>query len=287
MSRPCAIHLLSASRVAGFVPVQSSGDATVEHFRQNFFRPGVPVVFPRGQFADLPALKRWFLPKSDELHISSELALDRAHILGHEEVMVPLELTSRGDEFQRFHAPLSMFVDWLQDAASSRTVGRLYLAQASVSNLPQRLKDDFPAPAYVADAGKGDIYDANLWIGLAPTNTPLHRDPNPNLFVQLAGKKVVRLFEPAVGLDIFRRVRDEIGRDASVLFRGDEMMKGQEKDLLENEVWGDKASEDTNQTIGYEAQLERGDGLFIPNGWWHSIKGVGEGVTGSVSAQSL
>ncbi|KAI9862514.1 MAG: hypothetical protein M1813_004366 [Trichoglossum hirsutum] len=288
MSARITVHQLSTSPVAKFAPVQALSNATVEHFRRNFFRRGVPVVFPRGQFTDLPALKHWFRPKSDELHISSELTLDRTHLLGHEEVMVPLELTSSGDRFQRFHAPLSMFVEWLQHAASSRTVDRLYLAQAPVSNLPQCLKDDFPAPTYVINAGKGDIYDTNLWIGLAPTNTPLHRDPNPNLFVQLAGKKIVRLFEPAVGVDVFKRVRKEIGMDASAVFRGDEMMKGQEKDLLEKEVWGDETGGDTiNRPIGYEAQLGRGDGLFIPNGWWHSIKGVGEGVTGSVSIRSF
>jgi ribosomal protein L16 Arg81 hydroxylase len=47
-------------------------------------------------------------------------------------------------------------------------------------------------------------------------------------------------------------------------------------------VWGDSVSADTEGS-GYEAHLEAGDGLFIPKGWWHSIKGVGEGVTASVS----
>jgi hypothetical protein len=137
-------------------------------------------------------------------------------------------------------------------------------------------------------AGRGDIYDTNLWIGLAPTYTPLHRDPNPNLFVQLAGTKIVRLFEPVVGADIFKRVQKEAGANASAVFRGDEMMKGQERELLENEVWGDKPCENTaNRAVGYEVQLGRGDGLFIPNGWWHSIKGVGEGITGSASTHRL
>jgi Cupin-like domain len=277
---------LPASRITAFAPVQVLGDPTVEHFRRHFFRPSLPAIFPRGQFADLPALKHWFLPKNGTLHSSSELLLDRTHLLGPEEIMVPLELTSGKDEFQRFHAPLIMFVEWVRRAAMSNTTDRLYLAQAKVSDLPQRLKDDFPAPAYVTRAGKGDIYDTNLWIGLAPTYTPLHRDPNPNIFVQLAGTKVVRLFEPAIGVDIFKRVQREVGANASAVFRGDEMMVGQEKELLEDQVWGDRAGNDTTfRPLGYEAQLGRGDGLFIPSGWWHSIKGVGEGITGSVSVQ--
>jgi ribosomal protein L16 Arg81 hydroxylase len=63
------------------------------------------------------------------------------------------------------------------------------------------------------------------------------------------------------------------------------MMQGQERILLEQAVWDDADSDGTNnvQDEGYEAHLEAGDGLFIPKGWWHSIKGIGEGVTASVS----
>ncbi|KAH0536179.1 hypothetical protein FGG08_006918 [Glutinoglossum americanum] len=282
MSARIFLRQSATTRVAAFAPVQALSDTTVDHFRQHFFRPGLPVIFPRGQFADLPALKNWFRPKDGELHGSSELILDRSHILGHDEIMVPLELTSSGDNFQRFRAPLSMFVEWSQQATSSRTTDRLYLAQASLSDLPQRLKNDFPAPTYVVNTGKNDIYDTNLWIGLAPTYTPLHRDPNPNLFVQLAGTKTVRLFEPTVGADIFTRVQEEANTNNSAAFRGDEMMKGRERELLENEVWGGRpCGSATNRALGYEVQLGPGDGLFIPKGWWHSIKGVGEGITGS------
>ena len=128
-------------------------------------------------------------------------------------------------------------------------------------------------------AGKGDIYDANLWMGLSPTYTPLHRDPNPNLFLQLAGRKVVRLFPPDVGATIFAGVQEKLGRNASSTFRGEEMMQGPEKDLLEREVWEHKE----HGADGYEAVLDHSEALFIPLGWWHSIKGVGKGVTASVN----
>jgi len=29
--------------------------------------------------------------------------------------------------------------------------------------------------------------------------------------------------------------------------------------------------------------LEAGDGMFIPKGWWHSVKGVGKGIIGSAN----
>jgi hypothetical protein len=62
--------------------------------------------------------------------------------------------------------------------------------------------------------------------------------------------------------------------------RGEEMMQGKEKEVLEDVVWNSR-----NDVSGecWEAELSSGDGLFIPKGWWHSIKGVGTGMTGSVN----
>jgi hypothetical protein len=220
------------------------------------------------------------------------------------DALVPLELTqsqpqnSEIDEhddnsqlsFRKFHAPLSLFLQWIRDAEtqSQPSSTRLYLAQCQLLDLPQTLRNDIPTPRLVAESGKGDIYDTNIWVGYPPTYTPLHRDPNPNLFVQLAGRKVVRLLAPQDGQAVFARVRRQLGRsggrDATV-FRGEEMMQGRERDLLERGVWGDVhvEGEEGETCEGFEAELEAGDGLFIPKGWWHSIKGVGTNVTASVS----
>ena len=163
---------------------------------------------------------------------------------------------------------------------------RLYLAQCQISDLPQPLQADLLTPDLVLKAGKGDIYDANIWIGLPPTYTPLHRDPNPNFFLQLAGTKIVRLFPPEVGSEIFGAVQAKLGRNGSAVFRGEEMMQGEEREMLANEVWGDGDSSQLCpglQVGGYEATVEQGKALFIPLGWWHSIRSVGTGTTASVN----
>jgi hypothetical protein len=157
----------------------------------------------------------------------------------------------------------------------------LYIAQAQLSQLPEELCEDLRVPDLVLKTGKGDIYDSNLWLGLPPTYTPLHKDPNPNLFVQIAGNKVVRLFRPEVGLSIFNDVQRKIwksGMMASPSMRGDEMMQGDEKIELENAVWGCPEGTD-----GFEVMLRPGDSLFIPKGWWHSIKSVNLDVNCSVN----
>ncbi|KAI9886536.1 MAG: RNA recognition motif-containing protein [Watsoniomyces obsoletus] len=217
------------------------------------------------------------------------LELDKDYLLQYGDPLVPLELTrSVGnsqkhpeESFQRFQAPLSLFVQWTMSARDNRSE-RLYLAQAPLSDLPPRLQEDLPPPKIIW-AGKGDIYNANLWMGLAPTYTPLHRDPNPNLFVQLAGTKVVRLFEPDVGQNIFARVQQELGRTASTSIRDEGMMQGEEKRRMHKAVWSDEQSNvDRYGSRAFEVQLQRGDAIFIPKGWWHSIKGIGLGLTASV-----
>ena len=56
------------------------------------------------------------------------------------------------------------------------------------------------------------------------------------------------------------------------------MMEGPERAALDEAVWGKDANGE-----GYDAMVNPGDALFIPNGWWHSIKSVGGGVTASVN----
>jgi hypothetical protein len=109
--------------------------------------------------------------------------------------------------------------------------------------------------------------------------TPLHRDPNPNLFVQLAGRKIIRMMKPQAGRDLYMRVRAGSGH---ANLRGEEMMAGGENARLEEAVW-EEESEIGATVKGCEAVLESGDGLYIPLGWWHSVRGVGSGVNGSVS----
>ncbi|KAF7115231.1 hypothetical protein CNMCM5793_001658 [Aspergillus hiratsukae] len=298
-----SISSTSQNRYHSLKPLR---EVKLDEFRNNYFHPELPVLLPRRHFRDLPACERWFQLNFQAVPSSKghDRRLNTEYLQEHGgDAFVPLELTQSPSEtkspgetipesselsFRQFHAPLSLFLDWMRTAESQSQATRLYLAQCQLLDLPPVLRDDFPTPDLVLRAGKGDVYDTNVWIGHPPTYTPLHRDPNPNLFVQIAGHKVVRLLAPDAGQRVFASVRRRLGcsgdREAAA-FRGVEMMQGQERTLLEQAVWDDGDSNGTNNVLdeGYEAHLETGDGLFIPKGWWHSIKGVGEGVTASVN----
>lgn len=288
---PSVQRLYFVSRYSTVSPWHRVGtlhDGSIEAFRREAFIPSLPIILPRGHFSEIPALRKWFR-RSDIQPNTYTLAQD--YLSQFRDSVVPLELTRLPDNspvsgsdntFHRAEAPLALFLEWTK-YANAQTADRLYLAQASFSILPKGLRDDLRTPDIVTKAGKGDIYDTNLWIGVPPTYTSLHRDPNPNLFVQLTGKKIVRLLKPEAGHEIFASVQTALGQTGSSALRGEEMMKGEEKRLLEAHIWGIASSHKVAVSSGYEACLERGDGLFIPQGWWHSIRGVGEGITGSVS----
>jgi len=263
-------------------------NAKLATFRREAFAPSQPALLPRGHFFGLPAMRKWFTQPQDD---GIEASFDLTYLSGYGNAIVPLEFTrltsatsveEAQDSFQRAEAPFQIFLEWAK-YATMRTPERLYLAQASFASLPEALVKDLPTPHLVARAGTGDIYDTNVWMGIAPTYTSLHRDPNPNLFVQLAGHKIVRMLPPDAGDRVFARVQSALGKAGSASFRGEEMMKGEEKKILESEVWDDVPGLSNGIHLGYEAHIWDGDGLFIPKGWWHSIKGVGGGVLGSVN----
>lgn len=260
---------------------------SVDAFRREAFIPKEPQLITLGTDPDvntaahcsIPAARKWFTVKQE-----GGQTLNVTYLEQFKAVVLPYELVSQisgrsveEQTFKRFNAPLDVFLT----ASRSNPPPQLYIAQAQLLDLPQALQDDLPTPPVILRAGKGDMYDSNIWMGFPPTYTPLHKDPNPNLFLQLASSKIVRLFKPDVGAKVFRDVQERIRSDASAIFRGDEMMQGPERIALENAVW--KCSKDME---GYEVVVRPGDALFIPKGWWHSIKSIGQNVTASVCYMS-
>ncbi|KAK4164593.1 hypothetical protein QBC43DRAFT_48859 [Cladorrhinum sp. PSN259] len=180
--------------------------------------------------------------------------------------------------FLRFDAPLALLSAGLE--YNSRCcpeeipLTQLYIAQAPISNLPPVLKADLGGgPSSILSClGRGDIYNSSIWLGLEPTYTPWHRDPNPNLFVQLRGRKAVRLMPPNRGRNLYERVQAELKQTpSSWRIRGEEMMQGAERNALFKAVW-DPSSPGTGLS---QAVLGPCDVMYLPKGWWHSVRSEG------------
>jgi hypothetical protein len=225
----------------------------------------------------LSAITKWFAPSTTD---KRSCDINTSYLEQHGSSTVPLELTRSSPHelptFERFEAPLSLLLAHMTGPPTPYL--RIYLAQHSLADLPTALQADLPTPALLTKLGRGDIYASSLWMGRPPTRTPLHRDPNPNLFVQLAGQKVIRLLSPKIGRGVYERAKLRAGGGGRANLRGEEMMVGDEMQALEEAVWDaqDEGAE------GVEAQLSAGDGLYIPLGWWHAVRGIGEGANASV-----
>lgn len=264
-------------------------NGTVETFRKEAFAPSIPATLPKSHYQDFPAIWRWFLMSKDD---PNTVALNHEYLNQFGNAIVAQEYSwlpessqdtaAIGSFFSRQELPFCNFLRWATDLGT-KTKFRIYVAQTSVSALPSKMRDDLPVPNIVTQAGRGDIYDASIWIGISPTYTPLHHDPNPNILVQLAGHKIVRLLPPDAGSDLFAEVQKLRGTGSSK-FMGEEMMMGEEGCLFNDLIWHDKFNINKSSLSGFEARLAQGDGLFIPKGWWHSVRGVGEGITASVSS---
>lgn len=265
-------------------PVARLEDGSISRFKDEAFNPGTPALLPKGHFKSLAASKKWFHQPSTNAQYPS---LNTTYLQTYSTTHVPLELTTADGKFSQIHQPLSFFLSAVSHPETLPQGTNIYLAQASIADLPRGMQADLPTPDLVLKAGKGDVYESSIWLGRAPTYTPLHRDPNPNLFVQLAGKKTVRIYRPEVGGMVFAYVQRVVGGAGNERMRGAEMMEGRERGVFEDVIWNKDGREELPwDGQGWECEVEAGDGLFIPKGWWHSIKGTGEGMTGSVSSQT-
>ncbi|KAM7202536.1 hypothetical protein V8F33_002756 [Rhypophila sp. PSN 637] len=244
----------------------------------------VPVDLPYELVADRDGV-RWFatfckemLEKRSQNFGSgdrlSQMARELNDAIGkHLNRWTDMDIPSRQKLLMRFMFGFELLGELSQnlheDYEGARGIESIYIAQADLGYLSR----DLPIPPYVEQAGKGDVYKSSIWMGLGSTYTPWHRDPNPNYFLQLVGSKDVRILPPKRGQALFNQAMAMIpvNERSSSRIRGEEMMQGAQRDALTEAVWGKEAREGILTTV-----LQPGDALFIPQGWWHSLKGVGE-----------
>lgn len=250
--------------------------ANLDCFHQSYFKKNKPALYPSKTWLlqnPTPALKNWIQPRD---LTGSARPGDRRYELNYDyltlygDFSVPVERTvwdnTRGGSshgqvksFERFEAPLSYFLEWTkQKLANPDTFcpnESLYIAQCAISNLPPALEKDLPPPVYTYRSkykanrptyGRGDVTSAgsSIWMGIPPTETPLHADPNHNFLMQIAGRKRVRMIAPDQGAILLhyvkRLIAEEAGGNTDGLrlgMRGEEMMVGKERDRMTDFVW--------------------------------------------------
>lgn len=137
--------------------------------------------------------------------------------------------------------PLSVFLEQLLGTPASPAA--LYLKEFPLSQLAAELPAQLNQQQYLT----GQRYFSSAWIGGGATSTGTHFDIFDNLLFQVQGRKILRLAPPAtVARANYSRKYDFCARIANI-----------QLSVLEN---------------AHEVELQGGDMLYIPRGWWHQVE---------------
>lgn len=146
--------------------------------------------------------------------------------------------------------------------SSTERQAPMYLAQSDLFEHIPSLAADIGEPAnwqaWVPAASR-TAARRNAWIGPAGVWSPLHRDPYHNLYCQVRGRKLFRLYAPELehALHPFADVRR---RNSSQVI---------------NPTCPDLQRFPHFPSLPYtEAVLEPGDVLYMPPRWWHYVQSL-------------
>ncbi|KAL7414213.1 hypothetical protein BDY24DRAFT_31535 [Mrakia frigida] len=149
-----------------------------------------------------------------------------------------------------------------------------YLAQHDLFDSIPELLEDIPGP-FLEDylsAGKGEVWQKNIWLGPAGTFTPIHRDPYHNLFAHLSpSPKTIRLYPPTIPTSTLYLAPPPQHQTSRL------PVSPPNVSLPDWPLFEEARREERSVVI------KKGEAVLIPEGWWHSVEGVGTGEGGEDS----
>ncbi len=213
---------------------------SAERFFDEYYANNLPVVL-EGFAREWPAVSRW----------TPEYFRDE---LGHHEVEACVGRDRDPDYDQNFKAhtermTLRAFAERVLAAGLSND---LYLIanNRNMQRAPLRvLYDDVRWEHGLLEPDRLDGCTA-LWFGPRGTYTPLHHDTTNILFCQIYGQKRLWLAHPA---------EVSLQRGARGVYAA---------------MDPERPKPDDPEPLWKQVELEPGDALFIPVGWWHSVRAL-------------
>lgn len=122
-----------------------------------------------------------------------------------------------------------------------------YLNQAPIKDFPE-LRDELD----VHSLNLGDVFAVNLWFG-SNTRSGLHFDNADNLFGQVYGTKEAFLVSPDYSKFLYP------------------FSNNPSKSQVDLEIPDFNKYPKLKQVETWYCELQAGDGLYMPRGWWHHI----------------
>jgi len=208
-----------------------------KEFDRNYFYPQKPVVI-RGITDDQPAGKKWTIKWFKENHGDIIVDLVDSTVVKYTKTAV-----TKPDLRMRF-------ADYLDILASNKpTDYRIFLF--NIFKVVPELKNDFKCPEIFESVLKDMGF---VFFGGINTVTRMHQDIDMSnvLLTQFDGKKRVVLFSPDQSALLYRLPFNTFG-------------------LVDVDNPDYEKFPGLKYVKGYDVNLERGDAIFMPSGYWHHI----------------
>lgn len=143
------------------------------------------------------------------------------------------------------------FAEYINSLYTSACAADGYMAANTV---PSVLEDTYCFPSVF----EREVFNSpRWWIGPANTGLKLHRDMVDNFLVQLKGRKRIRLYSPSETRFLY---------PATV---GGNLMY--EPSRVDPDHYSTEKFPDFKQAVYTVCELEPGDMLYLPAGWWHHV----------------
>lgn len=264
---------------------ETSSIARVEHpypladFYLKHFIPRLPVIIRTRSLADLDwRTERWTNDYLNQKaggqsvavltsHNRNDFGLDKARYenMLFQEFIARAMASPDGDE--------TIYLN-LQDAAKDRLLEPPLL----------QLIGDFTIPVYFKDLM---LRCMNLWMGNSSGEivTPLHHDFNDNLYVVVEGRKHFTLFPPAQAANLYTRgTLLQVEPNGNIRYASlDGMPHLSQVDIEHPDlVRFPRYAEALKTRVDFD--LEKGEMLFLPNGWFHRVASHGRHIAVSFMA---
>jgi len=230
---------------------------SIERFISEFYLPKQPCAM--GNFCTTwPAFTKWRDPKYFLENFGPRT--------------VPVEFGSSYTS-ENWKIITVTFEEFILKHMTTTANSTAYLAQQTLLDQFPKLANDLRDPDYIHACCSGQesaCCSRNFWIGPKATVSPPHQDTRDNLFVQICGSKLIRLWEPSS--------TKEDGVSDATMYAYDENSSENSK-LTNTSKAGDisEASCPKNFPLLYgrkfhDVRIRAGQCLFIPKNWWHFVK---------------
>lgn len=198
--------------------------------------------------------RKWKAPQWSRDYLELHLGHTRPVVSHNDEGVFDYNQTSSTGVVKK----KSMAFKDAMDLIFSDSGHKYYIQQQDIAKQFPQLLPHISVPNLL-DQWKVVIF-TNIWIGGKGCKTPLHFDSSDNFLIQMMGKKHVTLFPPSESENLYPAVGDLLPHCSRV-----------NAFLPDLSAYPLYANAEKNK---YELDLDVGDMLYIPLGWWHAVESI-------------